>query len=131
MYILWECVHLTKVNRKSFFAHADNILETSPRGRNYLDVVNSFITSSVTSTPLSLLQIGRQSPTHSTNVLLSTQELECWVKDAEQSEGDKLQEAEKRKQKQDEEEAKQENGKKRRRIKEAKKRDLLALLEGM
>ena len=117
--------------RNSFFAHADTILETSPRGRNYLDVVNSFITSSITSIPLSLLQIGRQPPTLSTNVLLTTHEIECWVKDSEQSEGDKMKKLEKRKQKQDEEDAKQENGKKRRKIKEAKKRDLLALLEGM
>lgn len=124
-------MQLTTVNRNSFFAHADNILETSPRGRNYLDVVNSFITSSVASTPLSLLQIGRQSPTLSTNVLLNTQEIECWVKHAEQSEVEKTKELEKKKQKQDEEEAKHENGKKRRRIKDAKKMDLLALLEGM
>jgi hypothetical protein len=42
-----------------------------------------------------------------------------------------MQEEAKRKQTRDDGEAKQENGKKRRRIKEAKKRDLLKMLEGM
>jgi hypothetical protein len=140
---------LTKVdgNRNSFYAHASSILEISPRGKNYLDVVNSFITTSLTSTststsststsasatptPLSLIQIGRQPPTSSTNILFSTQEIECWVKEEGQEAG-KAQELEKRMRKKDEEEeTKQENGKKRRRIKEAKKRDLLELLRGM
>jgi len=92
--------------------------------------VNSFITDSITSTPLSLIQLGRQAPTLSTNVLLTTREIECWVKDSEPSEAVKIEELRKRQQARDVEEAKQENGKKRRRIKEAKKRDLLALLEG-
>jgi hypothetical protein len=156
-------------NRDSFFAHATTILETSPRGKNYLDVVESFITTSLTSTsistptasastsvtftsaspsvtptPLSLIQIGRQPPTSSTNILSSTQEIECWVRDCEQSEHSEqgklsgrgtngregLEVEEKRTRKKDEEETKQENGKKRRRIKEAKKRDLLELLGG-
>ncbi|KAH0283710.1 hypothetical protein M436DRAFT_36484 [Aureobasidium namibiae CBS 147.97] len=120
-----------KITKNAFFAHADTTLESSPRGRNYLDVMNSFIASSVSSTPLSLIQIGRQAPTLSTNVLLTTQEIECWVKDSEPSEAVKIEELRKRQQARDVEEAKQENGKKRRRIKEAKKRDLLALLEGM
>jgi hypothetical protein len=142
-------------NRNAFFAHATTILETSPRGKNYLDVVESFITTSLTSTstsltsasstasasaptsasvnptPLSLIQIGRQPPTSSTNILFSTQEIECWVRDTEVNEAGKAQEQEKRTRNKVEEEAKQENGKKRRRIKEAKKRDLLELLGGM
>ena len=93
--------------------------------------MNSFVTDSITSTPLSLIQIGRQAPTLSTNVLLTTQEVECWIKDSEPSEAIKIEELRKRQQARDVEDAKQENGKKRRRIKEAKKRDLLALLEGM
>jgi hypothetical protein len=100
-----------------------------------LDVVDSYITTSLCSTssttPLSLIQLGRQAPTLSTNVLFTTQEIECWVRDSEQSERDKMQEEAKRKQTRDDGEAKQENGKKRRRIKEAKKRDLLKMLEGM
>jgi hypothetical protein len=96
-----------------------------------LDVVDSYITTSVNSTPLSLIQLGRQSPTLSTNILFTTQEIECWVRDSEGNEREKIQEEAKRKQIRDEEEAKQENGKKRRRVKEAKKRDLLKMLEGM
>ena len=98
-------------------------------------MVNSYITTSLCSTsfttPLSLIQLGRQAPTLSTNILFTTQEIECWVKDAEQSERDETQGEAKRKQTANEEEAKQENGKKRRRVKEAKRRDLMALLEGM
>jgi hypothetical protein len=97
--------------------------------------VDSYITTSLCSTssatPLSLIQLGRQAPTLSTNILFTTQEIECWGKDAEQSERDETQEEAKRKQTANEEEAKQENGKKRRRVKEAKKRDLLKMLEGM
>jgi hypothetical protein len=143
-------------NRNAFYAHVNSILETSPRGKNYLDVVESFITTSLTSTsistptasastsvtftsaspsvtptPLSLIQIGRQPPTSSTNILFSTQDIECWVRDTEVNEADKAQEQEKRTRNKVEEEAKQENGKKRRRIKETKKRDLLELLGGM
>ncbi|CAD0106539.1 unnamed protein product, partial [Aureobasidium uvarum] len=65
-----------------------------PSGRNYLDVVNEYITSALTSSspspsspslPLSLIQLGRQPPTASTNILFTTNEIECWIRDDEQS----------------------------------------------
>lgn len=77
---------------------------------------------------LSFIQLGRQPPTASTNILFNKNEIECWVKDDEQS---KVIEDERRKRVQEKEEAKQENGKKRRKIKEAKRRDLFQLLENM
>jgi hypothetical protein len=69
----------------------------------------------------------------STNVLFNTQEIECWIKDEQSENGrrEMVRESEKRKQAKDDEDTRHEIGKKRRKVKEAKKRDLLALLEGM
>lgn len=122
-----------KMTSKAFYAHASTVLETKPSGRNFVDLVDEYITSTLTSPspsspPLSLIQLGRQPPTSSTNILFSTSELECWIKDTEKT---KTIETERRKRIQEKEEEKQENGKKRRRIKDARKRDLLKLLEGM
>ncbi|KAI5212887.1 hypothetical protein E4T38_00121 [Aureobasidium subglaciale] len=140
-----------KMTSKAFYAHTDTILEAHPLGRSYLDIVTTFLTSLVSSPaapssspsrptplpplspspitiPLSLIQLGRQPPSQSTNVLLDTQEIACWVKDTDESR--KLAE-EKRKRGVDKEERKMEGGKRVRRIKEAKRRDLLGLLEGM
>ncbi|KEQ67499.1 uncharacterized protein M437DRAFT_37432 [Aureobasidium melanogenum CBS 110374] len=123
-----------KMTSKAFYAHASTSLETKPSGRNFVDLVDEYITTVLTSSssspspPLSLIQLGRQPPNASTNILFSTSELECWVQDTEKT---KTIETERRKRIQEKEEEKQENGKKRRRIKDAKKRNLLELLEGM
>jgi hypothetical protein len=90
-----------------------------------LDIVESYITASVAGTPLSFIQIGRQSPTLSTNVLFDVEGVECWVRDTETKGEDK------RKQTRDHEETKPEDGKKRRKIKDAKKGDFMGLLGGM
>lgn len=129
----WEYADEKLVSSKAFYAHASTVLETKPSGRNFVDLVDEYITSTLTSPspsspPLSLIQLGRQPPTSSTNILFSTSELECWIKDTEKT---KTIETERRKRIQEKEEEKQENGKKRRRIKDARKRDLLKLLEGM
>ncbi|CAD0085773.1 unnamed protein product [Aureobasidium mustum] len=130
------------MNSRAFYAHADTALEDKPSGRDFVDLVDGYVKSGLTApsltsspsssssptTPLCLVQLGRQPPTASTNILFTTNEIECWVKDDEQS---KAIEEETRKRVQEKEEAKQENGKKRRKIKEAKQRDLLQLLEGM
>ncbi|CAD0082194.1 unnamed protein product, partial [Aureobasidium vineae] len=127
-----------KMTSKAFYAHAEAMLEDKPSGKNYLDVVNEYITStlassshsasSTSSPPLSLIQLGRQPPTASTNILFTTNEIECWVKDDEQN---RVIEAERKKRVQEKDEAKQKNGMKRMKIKEAKKRVLFQLLEGM
>ncbi|KAI4720485.1 hypothetical protein E4T48_03221, partial [Aureobasidium sp. EXF-10727] len=123
-----------RTNSDSFFAYVEARLRDTPNGRKYLDLVDTYIISNLTSAsssptiPLSLIQLGRQPPTASTNSLFSADEIQCWVKDAEQT---RTMEAERKKREQETEGAKQEDGKKKRRIKDAKKRDLLQLLEGM
>lgn len=130
-------VLLTRHTHSSaFYSHADVILQDRPLGKNYIDVVTSYLTSTIatpssTTTynpPLSLIQLGRQSPAFETNILLSINEIECWIRDDEKTQ--KVEQQRKRMIAEREEE-KQEVGKKKRRIKEAKRRDLLGLLEGM
>ncbi|THX26136.1 hypothetical protein D6D10_09777 [Aureobasidium pullulans] len=127
-----------KMTSSAFYSHADAILQDRPLGKNYIDVVTSYLTSTIatpaspsTTTynpPLSLIQLGRQSPTFETNILHSINEVECWIRDDEKTQ--KVEQQRKRMVAEREEE-KQEAGKKRKRIKEAKRRDLLGLLEGM
>ncbi|KAL2035493.1 hypothetical protein VTO58DRAFT_101411 [Aureobasidium pullulans] len=127
-----------KMTSSAFYSHADVILQDRPLGKNYIGVVTEYLTSTVatpaspsTTTynpPLSLIQLGRQSPTFETNILHSINEVECWIRDDEKTQ--KVEQQRKRMVAEREEE-KQEAGKKRRRIKEAKRRDLLGLLEGM
>ncbi|KAI5246069.1 hypothetical protein E4T43_02877 [Aureobasidium subglaciale] len=97
-----------KMTSKAFYAYTDTILEAHPLGRNYLDIVTAFLTSLVSSPaapsfspshptplpplspapitlPLSLIQLGRQPPSQSTNVLFNAQGIECWVKDTAES----------------------------------------------
>lgn len=125
-------------NSSAFYSHADAILQDRPLGRNYIDVVTEYLTSSIATSaspsttaynpPLSLIQLGRQSPTFETNILHSINEIECWIRDDEET---KNIEQQRKRMVAEREEEKQEVGKKKRRIKEAKRRDLLGLLEGM
>ncbi|TIA25494.1 hypothetical protein D6C81_01698 [Aureobasidium pullulans] len=125
-----------KMTSSAFYSHADVILQDRPLGKNYIDVVTSYLTSTIATPssattynpPLSLIQLGRQSPTFETNILHSINEVECWIRDDEKTQ--KFEQQRKRMVAEREGE-KQEAGKKRRRIKEAKRRDLLGLLEGM
>ncbi|THY74421.1 hypothetical protein D6C94_04931 [Aureobasidium pullulans] len=127
-----------KMTSSAFYSHADAILQDRPLGKNYIGVVTEYLTSTIatpaspsTTTynpPLSLIQLGRQSPTFETNILHSINEVECWIRYDEKTQ--KFEQQRKRMVAEREEE-KQEAGKKRRRIKEAKRRDLLGLLEGM
>lgn len=120
----------------AFYSHVDAILQDRPLGKNYIDVVTSYLTSTIATPssttaynpPLSLIQLGRQSPTFETNILHSINEVECWIRDDEKT---KDIEQQRKRLVAEREEDKQEVGKKRRRIKEAKRRDLLGLLEGM
>ncbi|CAD0022147.1 unnamed protein product, partial [Aureobasidium pullulans] len=127
-----------KMTSSAFYSHADVILQDRPLGKNYIGVVTEYLTSTIatpaspsTTTynpPLSLIQLGRQSPTFETNILHSINEVECWIRDDEKTQ--KVEQQRKR-MVAEREEDKQEVGKKRKRIKEAKRRDLLGLLEGM
>ncbi|TIA75738.1 hypothetical protein D6C83_00226 [Aureobasidium pullulans] len=122
----------------AFYSHADVILQDRPLGKNYIGVVTEYLTSTIatpaspsTTTynpPLSLIQLGRQSPTFETNNLHSINEVECWIRYDEKTQKGEQQ---RKRMVAEREEEKQEVGKKRRRIKEAKRRDLLGLLEGM
>ncbi|THV99079.1 hypothetical protein D6D26_06128 [Aureobasidium pullulans] len=127
-----------KMTSSAFYSHADVILQDRPLGKNYIDVVTEYLTSTIatpaspsTTTynpPLSLIQLGRQSPTFETNILHSINEVECWIRDDEKT---KNIEQQRKRMVAEREGEKQEAGKKRKRIKEAKRRDLLGLLEGM
>ncbi|KAI5204815.1 hypothetical protein E4T39_03427 [Aureobasidium subglaciale] len=139
-----------KMTGKAFYAYADTILEAHPLGPNYLDIVTAFLISLVhsptTSTPvssspipppflpssitlpLSFVQLGRQIPSQSTNILFNVQEIECWIRDTEES---RILTEEKRKRGMEREKRKVDGGKRVRRIKEGKRRDLLELWEGM
>ncbi|THY10843.1 hypothetical protein D6D01_09143 [Aureobasidium pullulans] len=125
-----------KMTSSAFYSHADAILQDRPLGKNYIDVVTSYLTSTIaapssTTThnpPLSFIQLGLQSPTFGTNIFHSINEVECWIRDDEKT---KDIEQQRKRMVAEREEEKQEVGKKRRRIKEAKRRDLLGLVEGM
>jgi hypothetical protein len=112
----------------------ERILESSPQrqqGKNYLDVVERYITACVPLTPLSFIQIGKQSPTLSTNILFDVKEVECWVRDTGTKGEDKTKGQEKSEMLRDYGDARQEIGTKRRKIKDANKKDFMGLLEGM
>ncbi|KAI4833853.1 hypothetical protein E4T44_09182, partial [Aureobasidium sp. EXF-8845] len=114
-----------KMSTKDFYTHAETILDSLPqRRKNYLDIVESYITARVPLTALSFIQMGRQSPTLSTNILFDMREVECWIIDAETKGEDK------RIRIRDCEDARQEDGK-RRRIKDTNKKDFMGLLGEM
>ncbi|THX05990.1 hypothetical protein D6D13_06819 [Aureobasidium pullulans] len=131
-----EAKKIVKGVGSAFYSHADAILQDRLLGKNYIDVVTSYLTSTIATPssttaynpPLSLIQLGRQSPTFETNILHSINEVECWIRDDEKTQ--KFEQQRKRMVAEREGE-KQEAGKKRKRIKEAKRRDFLGLLEGM
>ncbi|TIA44007.1 hypothetical protein D6C79_06655 [Aureobasidium pullulans] len=108
-----------KMTSSAFYSHADVILQDRPLGKNYIDVVTSYLTSTIATPssttaynpPLSLIQLGRQSPTFETNILHSINEVECWIRDDEKTQ--KVEQQRKR-MVTEREEDKQEVGKKRR-----------------